>query len=480
MTQEKRVDGSWVRVIREAGRGPYYLLALVCLIGESLLYVWFSKADSGAERITAGSLMVVVILAFVGAVLVIERLRRPTPLPAAVEAARTLDTPGVSLAEIESRRKIVPAVPDAAADGAAADGAAAEAAAGLPALDVPPGEIISGPDGSYVLARPPRGWSVRQTSVEGLLKDVLGVTDLSDAGEMVNAANLLVNSVLVFEFGRGTTCTPLPDRTRVNGRAIPLLVQDYISRNLRIITLHRHQPPFFIERSLYDNVVAQMTGTLLTQLVTLKSLMPGNLPKTNREMLVAEISQELENILIEGQEKEKLKIEIRATAIRGDFFDYLFVASNYWIEPGPNLDADQMDRDVVDLFDSFHVASVADSRAVESAEAKRADAGFQSYIAAEGATWFYAQLRLAAMRLREIDYHTPEGMVRALSILRPFRTFAGMIADEEIRDDPLWSAMAAAEKGNGAEFCDHLDDLMNMQTVAEQPADIPQLAAPHA
>jgi hypothetical protein len=275
----------------------------------------------------------------------------------------------------------------------------------------------------------------------------------------------------MLQFGNGFTYTPRPDRTRLNGRRIPLLLSEPVQRALRITTVPRRQPPFFVERSLYDNSLMQVTLMVQLQIASLVSLTPGTLPKTNRDMLVAELVQEFEDLVVGDREVAKLRIDIRVTAIRGDLFDYVFATTNFRVGEGRDTMAERMDEDVLALFDSFSIASVVDPKAAERAELLRADQGFETFLSTHGAKMFGGQLGIAAGRLRETEYDTPEGIARAMSTLRPFRIFAGMLLHDPDIDMPdLWAAMAAAEQGDSAPLRNFLDVNLKTSTASAQAA----------
>ncbi|HVJ53767.1 MAG TPA: hypothetical protein VM689_14965 [Aliidongia sp.] len=413
--------------------GPYGVLGLFSLVLEAALLAWFVQAGGPAERITAGVLMVIVLIVLVGAVLFIERLRRLASTPALAQAAATLDSQGLSPAEIESKPKLV------------ADTAAKKAAA--------PGEIIAAPDGSYVIARPGAGWTVRQATVESRLQEKFGVKDVSGLPQ------LPIGSMIMLQFGDGFVYEPRPDRTRVNGRRIPLLLSEPLQRTVQITTIPRRSPPFFIERSLYDNFFMLAAADVVGQLVSIRSLTPGKLPKTNRDLLAVELVQELEDLIVSGREVETLRIQIRGIAIRGDLFDYIISATNFRMSGEPEAIADRMDEDVSALLDSFRTLSPPDPEAAERDQIRQAEAQFDASFATVGSALFHFQINIAAARLRELDYGTIEGMARAMTILRPFRVLAGMLKDPTLGMDAVWAAMDAADRGDSAPLRQLLDQL---------------------
>ncbi len=440
----KQANGR-VGIINAVGRtGAYGALALLTLALEGVLLTWFARATSSAERITAGILMVVVLLALIGAIGWIEFIHRPaSPLPLR-QAAATLDKEGVPAEEIER-------VPQADAAGQQV-----------------PDEPISAPDASYMIARPPTGWTVRPTTLEALVKDLVGASKISIRTLPE------VSSVLVLEFGAPMAWTPQPDKMRINGRRFPMLVAEPIGRKLQIMSLRRRQPPIYIERTLYDTVITQVASLVQVGIVSLTSITAGKLPKTNRAMVVVELTQEIENLLVGERELDVVRVNIRATAIRGDLYDYLLLATNLRFGQGADPLAEQVDAQIAGLFDSFRLLSVPDPAAEARKDAERADRAFDEVISTNGPDIFRRQLTLAAGRLADLDLSSADGITRAIALLRPFRTFAGMLPDADLGYGDLWTAMDKAEHGD----TQPLRDLL-IEYLTPPPADpVPAVAPP--
>ena len=440
----KQADGR-AGIIREVGRtGAYGALALLTLALEGVLLAWLARASSGAERITAGILMVVVLLALIGAIGWIEFIRRPAPPLPLQQAAATLDKQGVPAEEIER-------VPQASA-----------------AEQQEPDEPISAPDASYVIARPPAGWTVRPTTLEALVKEQIGASNI--------AAFTLpaVSSVLLLEFGAPLVWTPQPDKTRINGRRFPMLVAEPIGRKLQIMSLRLRQPPLYIERTLYDTVITQLASLVQAGIVSLVSITAAKLPKTNRDMVVVELTQELENIEIGDRELDVVRFNIRVTAIRGDLYDYLLLATNLRFGRGGDAVAEQVDAQIARLFDSFRLLSVPDPAAEARKDGESADRDFNAFISTTGPTIFRRQMAIAAGRLADMDLSSADGITRAVALLRPFRTFAGMVHDADPGLGDLWTALDQAEHGD----TQPLRDLLLEYLTPPAPAPAPAVAPP--
>lgn len=406
---DRAPSGSRVGIIDAVGRtGSLGLMALLALALEAVLLVWLRTASSGTERSIAGVLMVIVLLALIGAILLIEFIQHRAPPRPIQEAIEQFDKQGISSREIEQRQ-----------------------ADELPA-----------PDHSYVIARPPAGWTVRETNLQTIVEEMLG-QPIDFSGLTLPS----ISSILLLEFGPPIIWTPQLDRTRVNGRRFPLLLFEPMGRKLQITSLRRRQPPLYTERSLYDTVIAQVLGMVQVGFISVTSVTPGKLPKTNRDMIVVEMKQTLENVLLGQRELGILRVNIRATAVRGDLFDYILLACNLRLGPGEDPVAEQMDAETAKLLDSFRLLSVLDPAAEALKDSERADRDFDNLISEKGRDFFRHQLGLAVGRLSEMDLQSADGISRAIALLRPFRDFARMLNDD-FGLSVTWAALEQAEHGN--------------------------------
>lgn len=441
-----------VGTLETIGRGGIYVLfGAVALVLEAGLLAWFVAATSGGERIAAGIMMVVVLLAVLFAGLVIERGRQGLALAALPADARAtlakLDTPGVSAAEVR----------------AAADPERATAGAQGP-------EPMGAPDGSYVIGPPPSGWAVSVRSPEEALAHLFGVSDAT------GLPHVNIGKILTFTFGEPLAWTPQPDRMRVSGRLFPILLPFPMQRQVRIFTFPRRQMPLYIERTFYHNMVLALSSMI--QGPSLLSLTPGTLPLTNRDVLVAEFVATLENVRLGKREVPLIREETRLIGVNGDLFDYFISINNVHVGDDDKA-ADAMAAGVEALLGSFRPLLAADTDAARRAATARADDDYNTFIKSNGVSIFRANFGVAVQRLREGGFDTPEQLAAAMALLRPFRTFAGMLAPSEADIPELWDAMERAEQGDTAD----LRALLHRQLDQAPPPDgdgAPALAAPVA
>jgi hypothetical protein len=422
-------------IIDAVGRaGPHGLAALIALCAEALPALWFTHAESAGERITAGILMAIIFLALIGLIGWIESIRRPSqappPSPTVQQVVATLDHEGLPEPEIE---RVVRA--------SATNNGESE-------------EPIAPSDGSYLIARPPVGWTMHPTTLEEIVEEKTGLR-ASDFPVAFKTIGPVVSSILALEFGTPLGTTPLSDRTRVNGRRYPLLLLEPASRKLQITTMRRRQPPLYVERTLYDVVFAHLAHQVRTGILSIASVTPGKLPKTNRDMIIVEMKTELENVLVGGREVDLLHLNYGVTAIRGDVYDYVLAAVNYRIrrasDPRTEREdtevAERVDTEIAKLFGSFRLLSVPDPDAEARKDSERADRDFDKFVATHAPVMLTQQLVLAIARLRNVNLDNRPGLAQAVGLLRPFQRFAAMLP-ADLAPNELWTALDQAELGD--------------------------------
>lgn len=441
--KEKRAS-----LIKEFGsNGPYGIIGGLGLILEALLTTWLGLADSAAERITAGCLMVLVLLAFGLFVLIIELTEQRTASPQS-EAAARLDVAPIPQAEADRLPNVASGSDDSL-----------------------PGELLSGPGGSYVIAKPPDGWTIDDVSIESVAKE-MGIEPPPNAQQ-------LSSSILTFRFGEPVNFFPRPDRMRINGRLAPTLLTLPFKRMFQITTMAHYAPPWFTKRSLYDNLV-QIAGTsATTQGASIVSIAPVTLRKTKREALVAEQLQVFEHITLDGTEHERVDLVTRFIAIRGDLFDYALGSTNLRMggvdASVRDAAADRFDADVETLLERFRTTSPPDLPAALKALQSAADDAFAQVYPVMVRESFLGQFDVAVKRLRSIKLDTADGMTEALRILRPFRIVGDMLPPAGDLSH-LWAAMDDAERGDTA----RLRDLLVTTLPAPGAPGLPPLVRPYS
>src|ERR1044072_2706699 len=121
--------------------GPYPLLGVFLVIVESLLGFWLFQADDATERIVAGSLMVLLLGGFLYVVLRMQGVRISAPDPQGLPGKVTAATESATKQEIED----------------------------------PEPQKIAGPDGSYIINKPPANWHIRELTLTSFLGERMNI-----------------------------------------------------------------------------------------------------------------------------------------------------------------------------------------------------------------------------------------------------------------------------------------------------------------
>jgi hypothetical protein len=154
--------------------GPFQPLALFLLVVEELLGYWLHKADSGFERGFAGVLMTLVLLG------VLYVVAKPKP----VETAMSIKPPDKK--------------------------EATEAEVSAPAP-----ELMSGPDRSYLINRPPEDWTIQEMTMSDWIGAGLGLKDPAIKEKLFPSAGQK-RDILIVDRGHQTT---------INGQQVPTALE---------------------------------------------------------------------------------------------------------------------------------------------------------------------------------------------------------------------------------------------------------------
>jgi hypothetical protein len=397
-------------VIGRGGTITFFALSLLLI--EAGLGTWIFRASNQPERIVAGLLMVVALVLVTAMGLLLEKIRQAQPIASQPPPEfRKLDNEGIAKEEIERED------PDR----------------------------IGAPDGSYQIGKPPNDWSYHQVaSLQDLILELTGLRVPPEVTEKMPR----VGSIVVFRYKEDAVVTPIFGKTKVNGRRIPLLLSTPARRGLQILTVPRRQPPFYAEHSLADSLISLTAQQVQSGAMSLTSIAPGKLPKTNRDMVIAQLEILFEDVFINGKEVPSLASVTTISAIKGDIFDYIISASNLRIGPGKDLEADQVEADLGEIFKTFRPLAVVNPAKIERDDRERADAAFDKILEEGTEQFFDVQLSLALNRIGQLDLSSLAGVSTALDLLQPFRTFAreGLVKGEELPE--LWLAMDQAEHGD--------------------------------
>lgn len=394
----------------------YGVLGGTLVVIEGLLAAWLYQATDSTERVFLGSFMVLMILAVIVAVVVLQRVR---------------STERIALKIAESSQEIR----------LESDGASEQQ------ISHPDPEMMGAPDGSYMIAQPPAGWSVRETTLAELISEQLA----TDEAPLNESHFPKIGGIRLFESDRKIHVTPILGKTTINGRKLPLILTTELNSRLAVMPIQRLQPPFYFERPLVHNAFSVMVSMIIHGQV-LVSTSAGNLPRSEREVFVAEFTEDLRHVRVGHKEVEHLTTTSSVIAIEGDVFDYVLLLRHVYASGQDDPASEQEARALASLVESFKPLTVPDAEAKKKEIRYKADQHFEDLISETGQAMFFGQLGIALRRLKLVDLSQVDGVARAIRQLKPFRELAEDMAIKESELNDLWKSIDQADEGN-------LDDL---------------------
>jgi hypothetical protein len=410
--------------------GIYPFLGAFLVVAQGLLGYWFYVAGSAIERGIAGASMVLLMVAaLVGAVFVYL---------IGVAAERNLfgmfkaPTGEATQAEIS-----------AAAGPAGAAGKAQAAAATT--------DFYVGPDRSYVVNRPPAGWTISELTQGEWISRGLHIDADADAGDQPR-------EVVVFAPDQVVSIIPKPGQTSVEGSRPLTALETLAPTELAIIPFDRAQPPLYYERTLETNVWATVGEALRTGVFGVEYVKPGALDEDGRRYLIVGLKQDVKDAFVNGKDGQDVTVHIGFIGIQGDLRDFLLVVK-YAEIPGDNeLKANLVILD--SLIESFRPATMDDAQK-QAVEARAAQQLAES-LAQNGKTQFASEFELLLTRLKHADLDNPDERLHAMKTIKPFEALAKAMKLEAADLDALWAALHKAEAGDASDFKQKLTDMIKL------------------
>jgi len=416
-------DKSWADILK-AVSGPYQVMGLLLLVVESLLGYWLHKAGGAPERVFAGSLMTLVLLA----VLYVVATR-----PKTAQTGLSIKPP--------DKKEVTPA----------------EVVAPAP-------ELMAGPDRSYLINRPPDDWKVDEVTMADWVSGALGVTDPA-AREKLFPSTSGSREILLLDRGRQTSVIPVAGRTTVNGRKVPSALETFAPTQLTILPIERYQPPFFAERPLEDSVLTFVGSMLNVGTISATHLESGILSVNGRHYVACELQQKVQDAIVNGKEGENVVLGVSVIGIQGELHDHLLIMK-YTISQGdPELDRNF--ETLRGLVASFRPVKPANTDEEHSKIKALAEENFNKFMKEHGHDMFYAELGVLLLRLQGVDLEDPETRGRVIKQVKPFESFARDLRLHDAELGSFWDALHLAEKGDATTFKTMFSEMLT-QAVARQ------------
>jgi hypothetical protein len=187
----------------------------------------------------------------------------------------------------------------------------------------------------------------------------------------------------------------------------------------------------------------------LLQLDAFESVVTG----TGQKYLMAEMSQKVENGIVDGQEGKDFTGYFTVIGIEGDLEDHLLFL-NY---PSKSDDIDALRT----LVSSFRPLKPIDVKRKRKENLEKADQAFTELIAQRGDELFGKEFAILALRLEGLDLDDPNQRLKAINMVKPFEAFATAINVHDKDMDRLWRSLHEAERGDATLFKDVVAELLS-------------------
>jgi hypothetical protein len=411
--------------------GPYQLLTVFLAFTQVLLAYWLFYAQSEYERVFIGLVMLTLLG---GLLFVVIRLQQPTATP-------------INLPTGHSTVEEISATVEKTSDRSP--------------------NTMAGPDRSYLINSVPDGWQSRELTAIDFSAEALGIQDPAAKQKLFSTANPAVQTpdILVFEYKKQISITPIPGRTMMDGRKIPTALETVAPIQLAIIPIERAQPPWFVERSMEHNFLLTAGQILSLGALTARRASSGLIPDSDRRFMILELQQELKDCIVDGKEGHDVIVDVQVISIEGELRDHILIAKYVTVSGVPELE--HAVQTLQTLVASFRPAKLNNLKEKRKENAVRAEENFKKILAEHGEKVFYAELHILAFRLQGIDLDDPKARLRAMNSLKPFPLFAREINLHTKELDAFWEAMHLAETGDATKFKAELSELIQ-SAVSEQ------------
>jgi|CXWL01.1.fsa_nt_gi hypothetical protein len=391
-------------------KGPYPLLTIFLIAIEGILTLWLTLSNTSEERISVGIFMVVIFLAFLVVVVFIKRY----------DVSKYIAPTG-------SDEKISPAEDEVTQD----------------EIESPEPQQIADPYRRYVINKPPENWTIKQINFNDWKYDSIGIRDPKIKEKLDKTEldeDLFVLSSDVFY-----KLIPKPGLTKINGRIYYTALELSLKIELGIISLPRFNPPFYTEHDFENNTLDAAGGLSAVGMMVLKNNKSGIIQKSNRRYRLYEFHQEVEHVLINDQEQQKVTIIIILMGIEGETRDHLLFMKY------PFFDSDtQLHNEIkllYDLVNSFQPLKTIDSKSELAATEKIISDQSAKTWKEFGKQQFEGEIAVVLLRLADKnldDLDICSKLIKDLNNLKKLSISLNL--DSEYSN--LWNILNDAENGN--------------------------------
>lgn len=391
-------------------KGPYQLLTIFIIAMESVLSLWITLSDNSEERIAIGAFMTIIAIAFLIVIVVIKRS----------DTSKEVILPGTD-------EKISPAQKEVTQD----------------EIESPDPQQIADPYRRYVIDKPPENWIIKQMDFDDWKYETLGITD-KKIKEKLNQTGL-DEDIFILSSNKSYKLLPKPGMTKVNGRLFHSALELTLKVEVGIVSLSRFDPPYYVKKDFENNTLDAAGGFSAAGLSFLKNNLSGTIQKSNRRYRLFEFHQELENVLVNEQETQRVTSIIILMGIEGETRDHLLFIKYPLIEPSLQLEGEI--KNLYDIVNSFQPLKSIDPKLefdkIEQQVKKEYAETWEKY----GKEHFENEITIFLLRLADQNLDSVENMSKTIKGLNNFKKFAlGLKIDSDY--NILWEVLDKAEKGN--------------------------------
>lgn len=314
-------------------------------------------------------------------------------------------------------------------------------------------EVLSGPESSYIINKPPEDWIIKELTQAELIAENLKIAHSPLKEELFKTAEQpLTREILMFKSKREISVIPILGKTTVDGRKFPTALEFFIPIQLTIAPMNRASAPFFVERPLVHNFSSAVAEVLRIGAATMRDLKLGTTPTSRRPYLLAEFRQEIENAIVSGREGKNILGNYTLIGIEGELRDHLLVMNYPSLPEAGEPELEQDLQTLKSLVSSFQPVKILNPDVKLKKIRKTAEQNYRDFLTKAGKDMFYAELGVLVVRLASLDMDNPEDCLKAVRSLKPFQMFAKEIKLQDQELDELWDSLGEAETGNTTNF----------------------------
>jgi hypothetical protein len=407
-----------------------FLSVMECILG-----YWIYRSGDSSERIVAGILMTVIFMTFLVALVLIWSKEKGSSgqiiLPGTNEKVNPAGNE-VSATEIANATK----------------------------------EVIPGPDGSYLIDKPPDNWIIKELEIQEWIADNLNIKDPD-----------FINSIQIGEPNRKmlslrgekiSLLIPVPGTSRIDGQKIPTALSTQIKTELAILPMSRFQPPLFVERSMEHNFELFVGQALQLGVLTLHRLTQGS-TNHGRRLIMAEIKQDLENVILDGVGGRSLTFNNTIIGIEGELEDHLLIMKYPSYHEDESSISNENHKILQKLVNSFRPLKLVNADEKRRNIKNQAEQNYVGLIENNGEEIFMTEFSIFCLRLLGMDLDDPESRIDTIKQLKIFKTFADEVDYHDEDLDRLWDTLPEAEKGNSIRLKEIITEII--EAIREDETD---------